>query len=199
MTDIKILWADDEIDLLKPQILFLEQKGYTVDPVSNGHDALDKFKNIHYDLIFLDEHMPGISGLETLARIKAINKDVPVVMITKNEEENIMEEAIGSQIADYLIKPVRPNQILLSIKKLTENKRLVSEKTSTNYRQEFQNISMELNNVNDHVEWAELYKKLIYWELELEKADNPDMKNILDMQKAEANKEFFKFVTKNYL
>ncbi|HMV14810.1 MAG TPA: PglZ domain-containing protein [Chitinophagales bacterium] len=199
MSDIKILWADDEIDLLKPQILFLEQKGYSVEPVSNGHDALDKCKSEHFDLIFLDEHMPGISGLETLSRIKTINKDIPVVMITKNEEENIMEEAIGSQIADYLIKPVKPNQILLAVKKLTENKKLVSEKTATSYRQEFQNIMMELNNVNTHQEWAELYRKLIYWELELEKADNPDMKNILDMQKAEANKEFFKFISKNYL
>ena len=199
MAAIKILWADDEIDLLKPQIIFLEQKGYTVDPVSNGHDALDKCKNEHYDLIFLDEHMPGISGLETLSQIKAFNSDIPVVMITKNEEENIMEEAIGAQISDYLIKPVKPNQILLSIKKIIDNKKLVSEKTATSYRQEFQNIMMELNNVNSHQEWAELYKKLIYWELELEKINNPEMKNILDMQKAEANKEFFKFISKNYL
>ena len=199
MSEIRILWADDEIDLLKPQIIFLEQKGYTVEPVSNGHDALDKCKTEHFDLIFLDEHMPGISGLETLSRIKAINKDIPVVMITKNEEENIMEEAIGSQIADYLIKPVKPNQILLAIKKITENKKLISEKTATSYRQEFQNIMTEVNNVNSHQEWAELYKKLIYWELELEKADNPDMKNILDMQKSEANKEFFKFISKHYL
>lgn len=128
MNEIRILWADDEIDLLKPQIIFLEQKGYKVEPVSNGHDAIDKCKTEHFDLVFLDENMPGISGLETLAKIKAINVDLPVVMITKSEEENIMEEAIGSQIADYLIKPVRPNQILMSIKKLTENKKLVSEK-----------------------------------------------------------------------
>lgn len=199
MNEISILWADDEIELLKPLILFLEQKGYKVEPVSNGHDAIDKCKNNHYDLIFLDEHMPGISGLETLSRIKSFNSDIPIVMITKNEEENIMEEAIGSQIADYLIKPVKPNQILLSVKKITENKKLVSEKTTTSYRQEFQNIMTEVNNVNTHQEWVELYKKLIYWELELEKANNPDMKNILDMQKSEANKEFFKFVTKNYL
>lgn len=199
MNEVKILWADDEIDLLKPQILFLQQKGYSVEPVSNGHDALDKCKSNHYDLVFLDEHMPGISGLETLSRIKSINKDLPVVMITKNEEENIMEEAIGSQIADYLIKPVRPNQILLSIKRITENKKLVSEKTATSYRQEFQTIMMELNNVNDHAEWAELYRKLIFWELELDKANNAEMKNILDMQKSEANKEFFKFISKNYL
>ena len=152
MTAIKILWADDEIDLLKPQIIFLEQKGYAVEPVSNGHDALDKCKTEHYDLIFLDEHMPGISGLETLSRIKSLNNDVPVVMITKNEEENIMEEAIGAQIADYLIKPVKPNQILLSIKKIIDNKKLMSEKTTTSYRQEFQNIMMKLNNVNSHQE-----------------------------------------------
>ncbi|MEZ5055021.1 MAG: PglZ domain-containing protein [Chitinophagales bacterium] len=199
MAAIKILWADDEIDLLKPQILFLEQKGYVVDPVSNGFDALDKCKTEHFDIIFLDEHMPGISGLETLSRIKTDNKDIPVVMITKNEEENIMEEAIGAQIADYLIKPVKPNQILLSIKKLIDNKKLVSEKTSTSYRQEFQNIMMELNNVNTHQEWADLYRKLIYWELELEKTDSIDMKNILEMQKAEANKEYFKFISKNYI
>lgn len=199
MNEIKILWADDEIDLLKPQILFLEQKGYVVEPVSNGHDALDKCKTEHFDLVFLDENMPGISGLETLAKIKAINKNLPVVMITKSEEENIMEEAIGSQIADYLIKPVRPNQILMSIKKLTENKKLVSEKTATSYRQEFQTIMMELNNVNTHQEWAELYRKLIFWELELDTADNAEMKSILDMQKSEANKEFFKFISKNYL
>lgn len=128
MSDIRILWADDEIDLLKPQILFLEQKGYKIDPVSNGHDAIDKFGQTHYDLVFLDEHMPGITGLETLPRLKAIHPDVPVVLITKNEEENIMDEAIGSQISDYLIKPVRPNQVLLSIKKVIDNKRLVSEK-----------------------------------------------------------------------
>ncbi len=199
MQTVKILWADDEIDLLKPQIIFLEQKGYAVDPVSNGHDALDKCKNNHYDLVFLDEHMPGISGLETLSRIKAINKDLPIVMITKNEEENIMEEAIGSQIADYLIKPVKPNQILLSIKRITENKKLVSEKTATSYRQEFQTISMELNQVNDAEAWKELYKKLIYWELELDNSNNTDMKQILDMQKSEANKEFFKFIQKNYI
>ena len=199
MNELKILWADDEIDLLKPQILFLQQKGYTVEPVSNGHDALDKCKSEHFDLIFLDEHMPGITGLETLSRIKAINKDIPVIMITKNEEENIMEEAIGSQIADYLIKPVRPNQILLAIKKITENKKLISEKTATSYRQEFQNIMLELNNVNDHKEWADLYQKLIYWELELDQANNTEMQHILDMQKSEANKEFFKFISKNYL
>jgi DNA-binding response OmpR family regulator len=166
MSEIKILWADDEIDLLKPQILFLEQKGYKVEPVTNGHDALDKCRSEHFDLVFLDEHMPGITGLETLSRIKAINNDLPIIMITKNEEENIMDEAIGSQIADYLIKPVRPNQILLSIKKVIDNKRLVSEKTSVSYRQEFQNIMMEISSDMNYKNWADLYKKLIYWDLE---------------------------------
>lgn len=197
MSTIQILWADDEIDLLKPQIMFLEQKGYTVDPVTNGHDALEKIRERHYDVVFLDESMPGITGLETLSRLKAI-KDVPVVLITKNEEENLMDEAIGSQISDYLIKPVKPNQILLSLKKIIDNKRLVSEKTGSSYRQEFQKIMMQINNNMTFAEWAELYQQLIFWELELDKADNNEMQEILEMQKNEANKEFFKFINKHY-
>jgi CheY-like chemotaxis protein len=199
MTDIKILWADDEIDLLKPQIMFLEQKGYSVDPVTNGHDALEKVTKFHYDVVFLDESMPGITGLETLSRIKAIKQDIPVVLITKNEEENLMDEAIGSQISDYLIKPVKPNQILLSLKKIIDNKRLVSEKTGSSYRQEFQKIMMQINNEMNHAEWAELYKQLIYWELQLDQANNQEMHEILNMQKSEANKEFFKFINRQYL
>jgi len=199
MSDIRILWADDEIDLLKPQIMFLEQKGYAVDPVTNGNDAVDKFKETAYDIVFLDESMPGITGLETLSRIKNINQDIPVVLITKNEEENLMEEAIGSQISDYLIKPVKPQQILLSLKKIIDNKRLVSEKTGNSYRQEFQKIMMQINNDMNHQEWVELYKQLIYWELQLDHADNTEMQDILAMQKNEANKEFFKFINRNYL
>ncbi len=199
MNEIKILWADDEIDLLKPQILFLEQKGYKVEPVTNGHDALDKCKTEHFDLVFLDEHMPGITGIETLSRIKSIHNDLPIVMITKNEEENIMDEAIGSQIADYLIKPVRPNQILLSIKKIIDKKQLVSEKTSVSYRQEFQNIMMNIGSEMDHANWVDLYRKLIYWDLELDKTNNQEMREIFEMQKTEANREFFKFIQKNYV
>ena len=198
MSDIKILWADDEIEHLKPQIQFLEGKGYAIDQVTNGYDAIEKVKENTYDLVFLDEHMPGISGLETLPQIKALKNEVPVVMITKNEEENIMDEAIGSQISDYLIKPVRPNQILLSIKKILDNKRLVSEKTTSAYQQEFQKIFMEINNDMDHNQWAELYKKIIYWELELDKAKTEEMQEVMNMQKSEANKEFFKFVSRNY-
>lgn len=197
MSAIRILWADDEIDLLKPQIMFLEQKGYYVEPVTNGQDALEKIRDHHYDVVFLDESMPGITGLETLSRLKSI-KDIPVVLITKNEEENLMDEAIGSQISDYLIKPVKPGQILLSLKKIIDNKRLVAEKTSSSYRQEFQKIMMQINNNMTHEEWAELYRQLIFWELELDKAGNNEMQEILEMQKNEANKEFFKFVSRHY-
>lgn len=198
MNDIKILWADDEIEHLKAQILFLEKKGYSIDAVSNGYDAIENVKEQHYDLVFLDEHMPGITGLETLPQIKELKPELPVVMITKNEEEDIFDEAIGSQIADYLIKPVKPNQILLSIKKIIDNKRLVSRKTNSAYQQEFQKIFMAINNRMDHQEWAELYKKMMYWELELDKAKTQEMAEIMTMQKSEANKEFFKFIKRNY-
>jgi CheY-like chemotaxis protein len=199
MSETRILWADDEIEHLKAQIQFLESKGYSIDQVTNGYDAIEKVRENNYDLVFLDEHMPGISGLETLPQIKELKNELPVIMITKNEEENIMEEAIGSQIDDYLIKPVRPNQILLSIKKIIEQKRLVSEKTTSAYQQEFQKIFMAINNEMDHREWAELYRKIIYWELELDKAKTAEMQEIMTMQKSEANKEFFKFISKNYV
>ena len=196
---IKILWADDEIDLLKPQLFFLEKKGYTVETVTNGHDALDVLEEQNdIDVVFLDESMPGLTGLETLTRIKATNQNIPCVMITKNEAENLMEEAIGSQIDDYLIKPVNPNQILLTLKKIIDNKRLVSQKTATDYQQEFRKIGMEINNGLDYKEWADLYKNIISWELRLDESNNPEMKQILDMQKQEANKEFSRFVVKNY-
>lgn len=198
MNNIKILWVDDEIEFLKSQILFLEDKGYTVDAVSNGHDAIDACKQTIYDIVFLDEHMPGITGLETLAKLKEAHSDLPIVMITKSEEENIMEEAIGSQIADYLIKPVNPNQILLSLKKIIDNKRLVKEKTTSGYQQDFQNIFAALGNDMTTKEWSELYQKLVYWEVEMDKSSSNDMQEVLTMQKQEANVEFSKFVTKNY-
>ena len=196
---IKILWADDEIDLLKPQLFFLEKKGYEVTTVSNGHDALDQLEeDPSIDVVFLDESMPGLTGLETLARIKERNPGIPVIMITKNEAENIMEEAIGSQIDDYLIKPVNPNQILLSLKKIVDNKRLVSEKTATDYQQEFRNIMMEINNGPDYTGWVNICKKIISWEIRMDESNNPQMKEILTMQKSEANKEFSKYIIKNY-
>jgi DNA-binding response OmpR family regulator len=197
--DTKILWADDEIDLLKPHILFLNEKGYDVKTATNGSDALDLFKETFYDLVLLDENMPGLTGLETLAGIKNINPDVPIVLVTKNEEEHLMEDAIGSKIDDYLIKPVNPKQILLTIKRLTENKRLISEKTSMAYQQDFRNLGMILNDNLSHEEWADVYKKLVFWELSLENLEDAGMHEILTLQKAEANAQFSKFVEKNYL
>jgi CheY-like chemotaxis protein len=199
MQDTTILWADDEIDLLKPHILFLTDKGYTVKTVTNGNDAVDMFKNNYFDLVFLDENMPGLTGLETLSQIKNINADIPIVLITKNEEEYLMEDAIGSKIDDYLIKPVNPKQVLLTIKKFTENKRLVTEKTTMAYQQDFRTLGMTLNENLSYQEWVDVYKKLIYWELELEKLQDSGMHEILTLQKAEANVQFSKFIEKNYL
>jgi len=197
---IKILWADDEIDMLKPQLFFLEKKGYEVIQVTNGYDALEMLDE-HRDVecIFLDESMPGITGLETLEKIRAKNKSVPIVMITKNEAEDLMEQAIGSQINDYLIKPVNPNQILMSLKRLIDNKRLVSEKTASDYQQEFRNIAMQIQGGLDREEWNELYKKIINWEMKLDQSDNESLKGILEMQKKEANSSFSKYLSQYYL
>lgn len=199
MQETNILWADDEIDLLKPHILFLNEKGYQIKTVTNGSDALELFKSNNFDLVFLDENMPGLTGLETLAQIKTINPDVPIVLITKNEEEYLMEDAIGFKIDDYLIKPVNPKQILLTIKKLIDNKRLVSEKTSMAYQQDFRTMGMTLNENLSYSEWVDIYKKLVYWELSLEKLEDAGMHEILTMQKSEANVQFSKFIEKNYL
>ena len=195
---IKILWADDEIDLLKPHIIYLEEKGYDLTPAKGGDEALDILNKYNFDLIFLDENMPGLSGLETLSIIKERYPNVPVIMITKSEEESIMEEAIGSKIADYLIKPVNPNQILLAIKKNIDSIRLVEEKTTSSYQQEFSKISMKLASSLDKDEWYNIFKKLTYWELEIEKAGDSSVQQILQMQKSEANAQFFKFVKDNY-
>lgn len=199
MQEAKILWADDEIDLLRPHILLLEEKSYRVKTVTNGNDAVDAFKKEPFDLVFLDENMPGLTGLETLTILKGISPGTPMVLVTKNEEEHLMEEAIGSKIDDYLIKPVNPKQILLTIKKLTENKRLVSEKTTMAYQQDFRNLGMTLNDDIGYLEWVEAYKKLIYWELSLEKLEDSGMHEILTMQKSEANIQFSKFIERNYL
>jgi CheY-like chemotaxis protein len=198
MNQIKILWVDDEIDLLKPHILFLEKKNYHVTTCNNGRDAVDVFEEGDFDIVFLDENMPGMSGLETLQEIKEKKSSTPVIMITKSEEEYIMEEAIGSKIADYLIKPVNPNQILLSLKKNLDHSRLVSEKTSLDYQKEFRKIAMDLSMVNSFEDWSELYKKLIYWEIELESINDPNMTAILESQKVEANSQFGKFIERNY-
>lgn len=198
MSNIKILWVDDEIDLLKPHILFLEKKNYDVTTCNNGRDAIDIFAENNFDIVFLDENMPGMSGLETLQEIKEKKSSTPVIMITKSEEEYIMEEAIGSKIADYLIKPVNPNQILLSLKKNLDHSRLVTEKTTLDYQKEFRKIAMDLAMVNSYEDWIELYKKLLFWELELENISDNGLIDILESQKAEANSQFGKFIERNY-
>ena len=198
MKKINILWVDDEIELLKSHILFLEDRNYSVVQCPSGQDAIEALQNQAFDIVFLDENMPGLSGLDTLTELKQINASLPVVMITKNEEESLMEEAIGSKIADYLIKPVNPNQILLSLKKNLDHSRLVSERTTATYQQEFRKIAMDLSMVRSYEGWADLYKKLIFWELELEHIEDSGMFEILESQKSEANQQFGKFVEKAY-
>ncbi|MDR1381108.1 MAG: PglZ domain-containing protein [Tannerella sp.] len=194
----KILWADDEIDLLKPHILFLEEKGYEVVPVISGQDAIDCCREQSFDIIFLDENMPGLDGLETLALIKQIDPNVPVVMVTKSEEESIMNQAIGNKIADYLIKPVNPNQLVLSIKKNVHKNLIITETATTNYRQEFSRIGMQIGSAASTDEWMDIYRKIVYWELALEDGQ-AEMQQLLRMQKREANGAFGKFVRKRYL
>jgi CheY-like chemotaxis protein len=198
MSLAKILWVDDEIESLQSQKIFLENKGYDVHTLTNGFDAIDYVKENAVDVVLIDETMPGITGLETLAKIKEYNAQIPVVLITKNETENLMDDAIGSQISDYLIKPVNPNQVLLSLKKIIDNRRLVAEKTTTAYQQQFRNLFMALNSNPDHNEWMGIYKELVHWELNLQKSDSPEMQEIFQSQKGEANAEFFKFISKNY-
>src|SRR6185436_14523532 len=199
MAVAKIIWVDDEIESLQSQKLFLENKGYEVQTFTNGFDAIDWVKENPVDVVLLDETIPGITGLETLAKIKEVNGSLPVVLITKNETENLMDEAIGSQISDYLIKPVNPNQVLLTLKKIIDNKRLVAEKTVTAYQQQFRELFMALNSDPDYNQWMEIYRKLVYWELEMMKSDSPELQEVLQNQKNEANTEFFKFISKNYL
>ena len=193
-----ILWADDEIELLKPHIMFLEQKGYEVVTANSGSDAIDLVRERHFDIVFLDEQMPGVSGIEALEVIKREYPNLPVVMITKSEEETIMESAIGSDIADYLIKPVNPNQILLSLKRNLEHRQLRDEKSTLNYQQEFRQIAMELGGNLNYDEWIALYKKLVRWELELQKSTDEGIKQILADQKQEADAQFTRFVERNY-
>lgn len=197
--NIKILWVDDEIDLLKPHILFLEEKGYEVATSNSGDEALDLIEKKDFDIIFLDENMPGLTGIETLGKINTKKPGIPVVMITKSEEETIMNEAIGSNISDFLIKPVNPNQILLSLKKNLDNRKLIDEKTTMSYQQEFRDISMALASKMDFDEWKNIYKKIVGWELKLEKSDDPNLKEVLKMQKTEANTVFSGFIQNNYL
>lgn len=198
MRKIKILWTDDEIDLLKAHIIFLKEKNYDVDTANNGSDALELVKKNNYDIIFLDENMPGLSGLETLNKIKSISPNIPIVMITKSEEENIMDEAIGSKMADYLIKPVNPKQILLSLKKNIDQKRLVTQQITSAYQSEFAQIGMRFNEQLNYNDWFDIYRKIVFWEMELSSSDDSAMDQILMMQKNDANKSFSRFIKENY-
>ncbi len=195
---IKILWVDDEVELLKPHILFLQGKGYSVDSCNNGYDAIEMAAETPYDLIILDEMMPGMTGLETLPRIKELRADTPVIMVTKSEEENIMNKAIGSKIADYIIKPVNPNQVLLSIKKNIHSEQLVTEQTTADYRAEFNRLSSYMQSASSFEEWCNLYRRLTSWEIELSQAQDEGIREVLGYQKNEARGEFSKFVTRNY-
>ena len=198
MTNGHLLWVDDEAELLKAHIIFLENKGYEVTTVSNGTDAIDLCQQSSFDLVLLDEQMPGLSGLETLQRIKQISPSTPVVMVTKSEEENIMEQAIGQKIADYLIKPVNPNQILLVLKKNIHRREIETEVTQSQYQQQFQQIAMQIMDCRTWQDWVEVYKQLVHWELQLSSTDS-QMTDMLAMQKEEANLGFTKYIKKNYL
>ena len=198
MNNTSILWVDDEIDLLKSHIIFLNEKGYSVDTCSNGIDALEKVSKKRYEVILLDENMPGLNGIGTLKQIKKTNRNLKVIMITKNEEENIMEEAIGKEISDYLIKPVNPNQILLSLKKTLKDKELIKDSNISEYQKEFRNLSMKMMSLDKFNEWVDFYKELISWELKLSDIDENTMSEILNNQKSEANRLFSKFIEKNY-
>jgi len=195
----KLLWVDDEIELLKAHILFLEKKGYEVETVTNGYDALDEIAaGKSFDLILLDENMPGLSGLETLMRVKELLPATPVVMVTKSEEEHIMEQAIGAKIADYLIKPVNPTQILLTLKKNIQQKEIVTEQMQSGYQQDFARLAMLISDASSIEEWKEVYKKLTYWELQLSETES-GMQEMIAMQRREANSSFAKFMRKNYM
>ncbi len=198
MQKYKILWIDDEVDMLKPYILFLTKKDYEVDTVISGEDGIELIKKKHFDIVFLDAHMPGISGIETLKNINVIKPNLPIVMVTKIEEESLMEEAIASKIEDYLIKPINPNQILLTLKKIFEKRRLIFEQTSHRYQQEFQSISASLNGNLTYKNWENIYNTLIYWDIEINKINNEGMLDVLQYQKDEANLAFSKFIEDNY-
>lgn len=197
MRKYKILWADDEIDLLKPHIFFLEDKGYEVVTVNSGQDAIESSQNEYFDIVFLDENMPGISGLEALSKIKEIKPNLPIIMITKSEDEGIMTDAIGRKIADYLIKPVNPHQILSSIKKNLHQTDIVTEATMEGYREEFGQIGSLINDSSSFDNWVDVYKKLVFWEIELTNTQNPLIEVLLS-QKQDANNLFVKYVRNNY-
>ncbi len=199
MRQVKILWVDDEVGVLRSHILFLKEKGFETDTCPSGNDAIRMVQDKPYDIIFLDEYMPGLSGIETLRRIKAVRPSIPIVMITKSEEEDIMDAAIGSQIADYLIKPVKPQQILLTLKRILDIGDIVTRQTTSVFRGEFGSISDMISSAGTFEQWSEVYRKLVFWQGELIRSSDPGMRDVLRMQEADANRAFGKYIAKNYL
>lgn len=198
MSPINILWIDDEIDLLKVHILLLEERGFVVKTSNNAEDGFEIIKKNKFDIVFLDENMPGTSGLEILPRIKREFPNLPIIMVTKREEEDVMDDAIGSKVDGYLIKPVKPNQILLAIKQNVQQKDILGEKTIQKYQTDFRELADKIYLAQNFQEWTDIYKNIVFWELELEKANLPQMIEILQEQKVDANKHFSKFIQKNY-
>jgi CheY-like chemotaxis protein len=198
MRQVRILWVDDEVGVLRSHILFLKEKGFETDTCPSGNDAITMVKDKPYDIIFLDEYMPGLSGIETLRRIKAIRPTIPVVMITKSEEEDIMEAAIGSQIADYLIKPVKPQQILLTLKRILDIGDIVTRQTTSVFREEFGSISDMISSAGTFEQWSDVYRRLVFWQRELIRSSDPGMRDVLRMQETDANRAFGKYIVKNY-
>ena len=192
----QILWVDDEIDLLQPYIIYLADKGYEVLTATNGQDALDLVDTQAFNIVFLDENMPGMTGLETLQEIKRLHPELPVVMITKSEEEHIMEQAIGEKIADYLIKPVNPSQILLCLKKHIHQQTIITEHARENYRQEWSDISYMIDTATTIEEWSAIERTLTKWDIDLEKSD---MHNMIAEQRTQANAVFGKWIARNYV
>ena len=199
MQRYKILWVDDEIDLLKPYVLTLQEKNFQINTFNNPYSILEYIdENNDFDLILLDENMPGKSGLTLIKDIKDRKPFVPIIMITKNEEENIMNEAIGSMISDYLIKPLNPNQLLISIKKVLQNIELVSEKIKVDYLNFFNNLDNKISNCKSHLDWINLYKEFVFWEINIEESSKNNFDEFLSSQKKELNSKFSNFVINNY-
>ncbi|MFI3327619.1 MAG: PglZ domain-containing protein [Rikenellaceae bacterium] len=196
---VRILWVDDEIELLKPHVLFLEKRGYAIFTCNNGYDAIDMFKQEHFDLVILDEMMPGMTGLDMLPLIKDISPDVPIIMVTKSEEDDIMDKAIGSKIADYIIKPVNPRQVLSSIKKFIHSEALVTEKTTADYRSEFGRLSQSMQSADSFADWCNLYRKLTNWDIEIAQTSDQSIREVLNYQQVEARQLFSRFVCRNYV
>ena len=198
MKDLRILWVDDEIELLKPFVLFLSEKGHSVITVSNGSDAIESVKKNPFDLVLLDEMMPGLDGLTTLSKIKKIDSALPVVMVTKSEEEGLMEDAIAGQIADYLIKPINPNQIILAIKKIFQVDEIKKDRIGLEYSQFSAYLNRKLASSPDWSDWYEIYKEICKWDLKIDDINDSTITQMHFLEKLNCNTEYSNFVSSSY-